>query len=119
MSGVCNDCHNHPCVCGMDQAGSELSAGLGVEHGGNSTRRGISYPNLWRLAYRDPKAMRELNRLSRLEETLELIARDGCGNASPLDPHDHRKGWETCAEKCPGEQDEWCWSCIARAELNA
>ena len=30
MSGVCNDCHNHPCVCGMDQAGSELSGGLGV-----------------------------------------------------------------------------------------
>jgi len=29
MSGTCNDCHNHPCVCGMDQAGSELSGGLG------------------------------------------------------------------------------------------
>ena len=30
MSGSCNDCNNHPCVCGMDQAGSELSAGLGT-----------------------------------------------------------------------------------------
>lgn len=30
MSGVCNDCHNHPCVCGMDQAGSELSDRLGA-----------------------------------------------------------------------------------------
>lgn len=30
MSGVCNDCGNVACVCGMDQAGSELSDGLGA-----------------------------------------------------------------------------------------
>ena len=29
MSGVCNDCHNHPCVCGMEEAGSESSDLLG------------------------------------------------------------------------------------------
>ena len=72
---------------------------------------------LWQLAERDPKALRQLDRLLRIEETLEAIAQDGCGNAIPLDPHDHGKGWETCAERLPGEQGEWCWSCIARWAL--
>jgi len=67
--------------------------------------------DLWDVSAGHPKAREELERLTRIEETLEKIASHGCGCAQKVG-----EKWLSCAD-LSSDQGNWCWCCIAREAL--